>query len=858
MFYTNIINLGNHILVRGVDNGKRVKNRIPYKPKLYIRAKTPTSKFRSLQNEPLEELEFPSVYDAREFCKTYREVQNFKIYGQTRYEYAYISELFGKKMEYDLNKVVRGCLDIEVGSENGFPEPSSAFEPITAITLHIKNPFIKEAANGIYYVFGCGDFTTDRPDVRYIKCEDEKDLIIKFIRMWDAHCPDLITGWNIEFFDIPYIINRAKRLFLEEEILSLSPWKKISDREKTLGNKKIQFFNIYGVAIMDLIEIYKKYSTSGNQESYSLNHIASVEIGEKKLDYSEFENLYTLYKRDFQKFIEYNINDVTLVLKINDKTQLLELAMAMAYDNKVNFSDVCSQVTMWDAIINNALRLRGIIIPPKKDTPKGGQFVGAYVKEPVPGAYNYVVSLDLDGLYPHLIMMYNIGPETLLDPDGLSLEFSSWFARQRINVDTLLNKEIDPEPLHKENVALTPNGQVFSRQKQGFLAELMETMYEDRKKYKQLMLKAKKDLEIEKDSTKIEEIKARISKYSNLQSAKKITLNSAYGALGNEYFRFFDLRIAEAVTSSGQLAIRWIQKEMNEYLNKACKTSENFDFVIASDTDSIYLNLGPLIDITIPNHQEMSKIDVIRKMDELCENYIQKFIQKSYKKLDYRVNSFASKLIMKREALSDRALWTSKKHYMMQVYNNEGVEYTTPQLKIVGLEAVKSGSLPAHIRAKLKEGYRIILNQSRTSLIEFVEEYRKEFKAMPVEEIAMPRGCNNLAQYSDAKNIWGFKTPFHVKGALMYNHLIKQNKLDRKYPEVKEGEKIKYTYMKEPNPIQCNAISFPNSLPKEFGLHDYIDYDTQFEKSFLDPLTTVLNSVGWKLEETSSLDSFFS
>jgi DNA polymerase elongation subunit (family B) len=857
MFYTDVINLGNFILVRGVENGKRIKQRIPYKPKLYVRGKKPNTKLSSLNGEPLEEMEFSSIYEAREFCKLYRDVKNFTIYGNTRYEYAYISEVFGKHVDWDPNQIVVGTIDIEVGSENGFPEPSSAFEPITAITLHVKNFSIKDAVDGIYYVFGCGDFDPKgRKDVRYLKCDDEKDLITKFLKVWEVHSPDIITGWNIEFFDFPYLINRARRLFLEEEILKLSPWKKITDRESNMGGKKTVFFDICGVAMLDYISLYKKYSSSPNQESYRLEHIAQVELGETKLDYSEYENLYTLYTRDFQKFIDYNIKDVTLVIELNDKLQLLELAMTLAYDNKVNYGDVFSQVRMWDAIINNALRLKGIIIPPKKDSVKGGQYMGAYVKDPQIGMHDWVVSFDLDGLYPHLIMMYNLGPETLMDPDGLNNEFSSWFATQKITIETLLNQSIDTKLLKEYNVALTPNGQIFSRKKQGFLAELMESMYADRKKFKDQMISSKKLLEKTKDPEEIKNIEKRISMLNNLQLAKKVTLNSAYGAIGNEYFRFFDIRIAEAVTSSGQLAIRWIQKEINDYLNKLAKTTD-VDFVIASDTDSIYLNLGPIIEQNVPNLKKREIIDVIRVMDTFCETTIQKFIEKSYLKLDDYVNAFSHKMKMKREALANKAIWTAKKHYMMSVYNNEGVEYTKPKLKIVGLEAIKAGSLPTKCRNKIKEAYNIIMTKDRLALVAYVDEYWEEFKNSPVEEIALPRGCNNLLQYSDAKNVWGFKTPFHVKGALMYNHLLKKHKLERRYPEIKEGEKIKYTYLKEPNTVQCNAISFPNSLPKEFELQQFIDYDTQFEKSFLSPLNTILDSIGWKLEETSSLDLFF-
>ena len=859
--YTNITTLGNYMLTRGIENGKRFTRREAFKPTLFVKQtkKSPT-KWKTLEGYPLDALKFNSIYDCREFLNKYREVKNFKIYGNTFHQYAYISEFFGGNLKFETLDVVTATIDIEVGSENGFPEPKHAFEPITAITLHIFNRFNKEADSDVYYVFGCGEFDTTSFDirsdiqVRYIHCADEKDLIFNFLDIWESNYPDIVTGWNIQKFDFPYIINRMNRLFMEDDVKRLSPWNKIVEKEvfDKVGTDKVQIYDIYGVAILDYIDLYKKFSPTPNQESYKLNHIAFMELGEKKLDYSDYDGLFDLYKRDYQKFIEYNIQDVGLVLRLNEKLKLLELGMTLAYENKVNFADVFSQVRMWDSITYNHLRNKGIIVPPKTETVKSEQYAGAYVKEPNPGRYEYVVSVDLDGLYPHLFMMYNLGPETLVDPSKVSPEFYDWFKNQRVSIEALLNQEIDTSLLKKYNLTLTPNGQVFKRDHQGFLPELMESMYADRKRYKDEMIKCKKKLEKGYSL----ELQNQITMFNNFQSAKKVTLNSAYGAIGNQYFRFFDVRIAEAVTTSGQLAIRWIQKEMNEYLNKLCKTT-NYDFVIASDTDSMYLNLGPLIEKAMPEYKEVEKIKVIRAIEKLCDSQIQNFIKDSYRRLDDYVNSYASKMNMKREAIADAAIWTGKKHYLMNVWNNEGVEYNQPKLKVVGLEAVKAGSLSTQARNKIKKAYELIIDGDINKLREFVENYREDFKKLSVEEIALPRGCNNLAKYSDEHKIWGFKTPFHVKGALVYNHLLKIKKLDKRFPSIKEGEKIKYVYLKEPNPVACDVISFLTSLPKELDLHPFIDYDTQFEKTFVSPVETILDAIGWELEQSSSLESLF-
>jgi DNA polymerase elongation subunit (family B) len=504
MIYTNVSSIGNNILVRGIENGRRVNSRIPYKPTLYVKENkqktTSPSKWKSLSSVPLESLKFDNIYEAREFVKKYTNVANFDIYGQTFWQYNYISENFGHKFKYDFSDVVIATIDIEVGSDNGFPEPEHAFEPITAITLHIKNKFVPETEKGFYYVFGCGEYFGTKEDVLYYQCSDERELILRFLAVWEFHHPDIITGWNIEMFDIPYIVNRMNRLFMEDEVKRLSPWGKVNVREvNNEFGQTYQIYEIMGISVIDYIKLYRKHSKNPNQESYKLDHIASVELGENKISYAPYRNLHELYLNDYKKFIDYNIKDVTLVIKINDKTKLLELAITLAYDNKCNFDDVFSQVRMWDCITATHLYNKGIIVPPKKTAPEKA-YEGGYVKEPRPGLYKWVVSFDLDGLYPHLIMMYNIGPETLVNPVSLGEEFTKWWDKVSgsISVDNLLEQSIDLSMLKKYNLTVTPNGQLFSRTKQGFFAELMESMYADRKKFKDRMILKKKELELVK------------------------------------------------------------------------------------------------------------------------------------------------------------------------------------------------------------------------------------------------------------------------------------------------------------------------------------------------------------------------
>jgi DNA polymerase elongation subunit (family B) len=841
-YYTHVLCFGNNIFYRGIQNGRRVNRKFEYSPTLYF----PTNKnteWRSLQGDVLEPKSFGSIREARDFIKRYEEVQNFKMFGNTRLEYAYIAEVQKGFIDWDLNDLDIAIFDIEVGSENGFPDPSTASEPVTAIAV--------KRLNKGFTVYGCGDFVNEREDVTYIKCQDEYTLLKTFITDWNNNCPDIISGWNIKFFDIPYLHNRMQKILGPDLTKKLSPWGYVVQREKIIKGKKQIAYDIFGVSCLDYIELYRWYAPAGkSQESYKLDHIASVELGTNKLDYSEYDNLHQLYKLNYQKFIEYNIKDVELIVDLEDKLKLIELAATLAYDTKTNFEDVFAQTRMWDALINSYLMERKIIVPPKENKIKDSAFEGAYVKEPQVGKHDWVASFDLNSLYPHLLIQYNISPETIIEPQDYTQEMRNIIS-EGVSVDRLLEKKIDTSRLN--NVTLTPNGQYFRTDVQGFLPKMMEEMYEDRKKFKKLMIKAQQDYQVETDSEKKRELDKLIARYNNLQLAKKVSLNSAYGALGSQYFRFYDLRQALAVTQAGQLSIRWIEKKLNVFMNKLLKTDS--DYVIASDTDSIYLRLGELVNKVYPEKKDAKSI--IAFMDKVCEDKIQPFIDESYQELADYVRAFGQKMQMKREALADKGVWTAKKRYILNVYNNEGVEYKEPKLKVMGLEMIKS-STPGAIREKMRDIVEIMMKGTEQDVQDFILNFKEQFKKLPPEDISFPRGVNGISQYSDSVSMYKKGTPIHVKGAILYNHNLTKMNLTNKYPLIQEGEKIKFAYLKVPNTFKDTVVSFPIRLPKEFNLEEYIDYDTQFQKAFLEPIQVVLDCMNWKAEKQNSLEDFFS
>ena len=648
--------------------------------------------------------------------------------------------------------------------------------------------------------------------------------------------PDVVTGWNIQLYDIPYICKRLNRVLGEKLMKRFSNWGLVTEGEVYINGRKHTTFDVGGLTQLDYLDLYKKFTYKA-QESYRLDYIAEVELGQKKLDHSEFDTFKDFYTQGWQKFIEYNIVDVELVDRLEDKMKLIELALTMAYDAKVNYADVFYQVRMWDNIIYNYLKKRSIVIPPKNKSQKNEKYAGAYVKEPTPGIYDWVVSFDLNSLYPHLIMQYNISPETLLDERHPS-----------VTVDKILNEDLNFE-MYKD-YAVCANGAMFRKDVKGFLPELMEKMYGDRVIFKKKMLQAKQAYE----KTPTKELEKEIARCNNIQMAKKISLNSAYGAIGNQYFRYYKLENAEAITLSGQVSIRWIERKMNEYLNKLLSTKEE-DYVIASDTDSIYLNLGPLVDKFFAN-KSSDKATVVSILDKICQDKLEPFIESSYQELAEYVSAYEQKMQMKRENIADRGIWTAKKRYILNVWNSEGVQYTEPKLKMMGIEAVKS-STPAPCRKMIKDALKLMMSGTEDDVINFIEQSRDQFKKLPPEQISFPRSASDVQKYQSSSDIYIKGTPIHVRGALLFNHYIKQNKLTNKYSLIQNGEKIKFVYLKKPNSIHENIISFIQEFPKELNLDKYIDYDLQFEKSFLEPLKIILDAIGWNVEKTVNLESFF-
>ena len=819
--------IGDKFLVRGYDNGEYFQIRDDYQPTLFVSSNKETQ-YKTLDGQYVAKVKPGTVRETKEFIRQYEFVDNFKVFGNERFIYQYISDKYPQdEVKFDISKIRLYTMDIETKSENGFPDVESADQEMLLISMQNYNT--KEIIT-----WGQGPFKLKQGNHYYKQFNNEFDLLNDFISWWMKNTPDIVTGWNIQMFDIPYLAKRLYRVLGDKVARRLSPWGLCSPKELYIKGRRHIVYDIGGITQLDYLDLYKKF-TYTNQESYRLDHIANVELGQKKLDHSEFDTFKDFYTKGWQKFVEYNIIDVELVDRLEDKMKLIELALTMAYDAKVNYNDVFYQVRMWDTIIYNYLKKRNIVIPPKNRSEKNTKYAGAYVKEPIPGRYDWVVNFDLNSLYPHLIMQYNISPETLIEE-----------RHPTATVDKILNQEIDIS----NDYATCANGAQYRKDVRGFLPELMDKMYGDRVIFKKKMIEAKKQYE----KTPTKKLEKEIARCNNIQMAKKISLNSAYGAIGNQYFRYYKLANAEAITLSGQVSIRWIENKMNDFLNKILKT-EKVDYVIASDTDSIYLNLGPLVDVIYKDKEKDSE-SIVSFIDTICEKTLEPFIDQSYRELAEYVNAYDQKMFMKRENIADRGIWTAKKRYILNVWNSEGVQYHEPKLKMMGIEAVKS-STPAPCREMIKDALKLMMNGTEDEVIKFIENSRKEFRKLPPEEIAFPRSVSDVTKYKSSNMIYMKGTPIHVRGALLFNHYIKKHNLTNKYSLIGNGEKIKFCYLKKPNKIHENVISFIQDFPKELQLDKYVDHDLQFEKSFIEPLRIILDSIGWKVEKTANLESFF-
>jgi len=860
LFYTSVSRAGPNILCRGYSDGVKFQKKIQFSPTLFVTSDKVVGPWKSLYGKSVEPMKFNTMPEAAEFVAQYSNVESFEIHGMTNYVTQFIAEAFGNdEIPFNRSQVNVTSIDIEVASDAGFPEPSVALHPV--ISIAVFNNHL-----GSYVAWGMGDYdknkseVADPDDIEYRQFDSEASLLMNFILWWadPTNMPDVITGWNSKLFDMVYLVNRITSVCGDHFAKKLSPFSKIYRRDIKMQYKSVMNYEIVGIQQLDYLDLFKKFGYSyGAQESYKLDHIAHVVLGENKLSYEEYGSLTGLYKQNHQRFLDYNLKDVALIQRMDDMLGFVELAMVVAFKAGVNYSDAFGTTSVWDAFIYRVLNGQHIAVPITtpglKTTISGG-----HVKPPVVGRHDWVVSFDLNSLYPHIFMQYNMSPDTIVNDcqDGVTPE-------------SVLGGVVNDNP--KYSMAAT--GQYFRKDKRGVIPSIIDKLYTERKGIKGEMLnwKQKKEkLDPNSNTEEIYKVDQQIATLDNKQQAIKILMNSLYGAMGNVYFRYFDIRIADAITSSGRLSILWAEKAINKYLNVMQKTND-VDYIIAIDTDSLYIAVNDIVlSVGIENIPDNAQ-KIVKFLDKLCSEALEPEIGRAYQVLSDRMGAYENKMVMSREAIAERGIWTAKKRYILSVWNNEGVQYTVPDLKIMGIEAIKS-STPEVCRDKFKELFKLLISGTEEEVQSFVADFKQEFKNLPLESISAPRGVSNITKYQqripNKQGVFCYikGTPMNARGAIVYNNAIVEGDLINNYPRVQDGEKIKMLALKVPNPAGDNIISYPEAFPKEIGLGEdgmgislaeYVDYETQFDKTFENSLTIILDAIGWTAEPRSTLEDFF-
>ena len=827
-FWTSVTSRSNRIYLTGYDGrGTRVRRSVRHCPTSYV--PDPAGDHIGLNGTRLRRYRHESLYEASRWRKERSEVTNAETWGDVDPIHEFLADEYPGPVGWDPSLVGIVALDIEVSSEHGFPDPQVASAPIHLIT-------VRDLRREDYITWGTVDFDPDRCEerVEYRRFDRERDMLSDFLDWWVRNRPDVVTGWYCDVFDIPYLVNRTTFLIGAGRERAFSPFEVVEPRVfRGRGGREYHTVDALGLTILDGLQLFRKFGDAkfGQQESYKLNTVAQSLLGRGKLDFGEHGSLRELAEEDPQKYVEYNVRDVGLVVDIERKTNHLTIAYELCFRAKCAPSEALGTVGIWEALLYNYLRERDVVVPPRLVRYKSG-VVGGYVKDPKPGMYGWVVSFDFASLYPNLIRAMNVSPETITDD-----------VRDRLPLEKFI-AELDEGVKARDHECVSVRGNVFQVDREGFIPAVIRGLFEERAILKTELAEAKTRLESGDD-----DVQETVTELDVRQHVIKIFMNSLYGAMLNDYFRYSDVRMGESITLTGQYAIQWAECVVNRYLSRVVGPG---DYVIAMDTDSLYIDMQPLVD------RFMSDADpgqVMTGIDRVCREKFEPMFESVMRTFCDRLGAREYTLDLTQERLCDRALWSIKKRYALRVVEEDRVRLAKPKIVAKGLESARS-STPAVLRTAFLEAIEIGFSEDAAALRRFVSDRRLWFSGLYPEDIASPSGVTDVDKYVRPEWTYASGTPIHVRAAILHNRLVEQMGLTDQVEFIRSGDKMKYVYLRLPNPIMENVIGFVDVLPAEFGLHEHVDYDTQFEKKLLTPLETLYRSCGWNVRDDATLEDF--
>lgn len=845
-YYSSFFQKWNKVYIRQINpDGTRTNFNVEYKPKLYVKSENPNCDFKTLYGEDLFEIEFSTIESAKEYAKASQD----KIFGYPRWEYACVDDQYPYDIEYKYEDLRVVFVDIEVESDTHYSTIKNPDQPVTLIQLLYKD---------VYYVFGTEFYETYENNVKFIRCKDEVDLLKKFVQVFRKFDPDIISGWNSQGYDIPMLHERMNLLGLGDTFKRLSPFNYIDTSEVLVFGKMQLRVDIKGIQHLDMIELIKKFDRK-KYENYKLDTVSKAVLKKGKISYDG--KLSDLYVTDYKRFIDYGLTDVQLVKEIEDAKNLIRMVVMVGYMNKANYIDAFSQVRSWDNQImiylkhQDKMQVPYLLAKDDDDFIEAGdeKFEGAYVFQPKTGRWEWVITDDVQSMHPSIIMSFNISPETYLGNSNKNVEFflkdCPQYTRELID----------------RNATSLANGAMFDNTYEGFLPKIVRRVFDMRneakgeyKKYKKLVesLENTSDTSIDNVAT-VKSYKNEIIKYDTLQFALKTSIAAVFGFLGNKYSRFYQLDMAEGITLTSQVMLKSGASEIERVVKELTNTEE--PVMLYGDTDSLIYSVSSIVEKFVP--KDASKEKVTEFLDRFHKSKIAVPLQNKIIEIQYRMNAKEHSIRFVRDVISDVTILVAKKKYIMSVMDAEGVRYAKPDLKLMGIESVKT-STPQFCRDKIETAIENILYKTNDDLISYLDKTKSEFMKLPVEDISSPRGINDIDKYTadsivvdsfgddeDEESItYKTRTPMHVKASIFHNKLLMEYDLTKWYQPIENGDKIKFTYLKSPNPIGNNAIAFDGKLPEEFKLHKYVDYEMQYEKTFLNAIKGITSVIGWTTE----------